>query len=195
MQMLELIPQLRALKPKEHRVIYTSKNGVKVTVTKTQKFSADDFAVGLIIPGRDEFYPTHIRLLFDLYLKRSRNPDGAKKLFLSLERVCDGDDPDGFIPELEKVEFPMQLDESSVNLYCAQLLMIEQDFNFSPGAKPGISGKTPRISKLTPPREFLMRYIRWVASGDDEIDKIIFLAVNRKPAPIKYGIKISSHNQ
>ncbi|MEM3526437.1 MAG: hypothetical protein QXV37_03395, partial [Candidatus Jordarchaeaceae archaeon] len=155
MQMLKLSQQLKALKPKEHRVIYTSKNGVKVTVTKTQKFSADDFAVGLIIPGRDEFYPTHIRLLFDLYLKRLRNPEGAKKLFLALEKVYDGEDPDKFIPELEKIEFPMQLDEPSVNLYCAQLLMIEQDFNFSPGAKPGIGGKIPRISKFTPPREFL----------------------------------------
>jgi len=190
MQMSKLVPQLKSLKPKEHRIIYTSKNGVKVTVTKTQKFSADDFAVGLIIPGRKEFYPTHIRLLFDLYLKRLRNPEGAKKLFLALEKVYDGEDPDKFIPELEKIEFPMQLDEASVNLYVAQLLMIEQDFNFSPGAKPGISGKIPRVSKYKPPREFLMRFIRWVASGDDEIDKIIFLAVTRKPAPEKYGKRL-----
>jgi len=189
--MSKLSPQLKALKPKEHKAIYTSKNGVKVTVTKTQKFSADDFAVGLIIPGRGEFYPTHIRLLFDLYLKRLRNPEGARKLFLALEKVYDGEDPDGIIPELEKIEFPMQLDEASVNLYVAQLLMIEQDFNFSPGAKPGVSGKIPRVSKYTPPREFLMRFIRWVASGDNEIDKIIFLAVTRKPAPEKYGKKLT----
>jgi len=188
--MSELFPQLKALKPQEHRIIYTSKNGVKVTVRKTQKFSADDFAVGLIISGRDEFYPTHIRLLFDLYLKRLRNPEGAKKLFLALEKVYDGEDPDEFIPELERIEFPMQLDDPSINLYYVQLLMIEQDFNFSPGAKLGISGKVPKISKFTPPREFLMRFIRWVASGDDEIDKIIFLAVTRKPSPNKYGKRL-----
>ena len=85
----------------------------------------------------------------------------------------------------------MQLDEASVNLYVAQLLMIEQDFNFSPSAKPGVSGKIPRASKYKPPREFLMRFIRWVASGDDEIDKIIFLAVTRKPPPKKYGEKLT----
>lgn len=191
MEMLKLSRLLKALKPKEHRVIYTSKNGVKVTVTKTQKFSADDFAVGLIIPGKNEFYPTHIRLLFDLYLKRLSNPEGAKKLFLALEKVYDGEDPEKFITELEKIEFPMRLDEPSVNLYCAQLLMIEQDFNFSQGAKPGISGKIPTVSKFKPPREFLMRFVRWVASGDDEIDKIIFLAVTRKPAPNKYSKKLT----
>jgi len=191
MEMSKLIPLLKSLKPKEKRIIYTSKNGVKVTVTKTQKFSADDFAVGLIIPGRKEFYPTHIRLLFDLYLKRLSNPEGTKKLFLALEKVYEGEDPEKFVSELEKINFPMQLDEASVNLYVAQLLMIEQDFNFSPGAKPGVSGKPPKVSKYKPPREFLARFIRWVASGDDEIDKIIFLAVTRKPAPSKYGKKLT----
>jgi len=186
MKMSQIAKLLKSLKLNEKRVIYISKKGVKVTATKTQKFSADDFAVGLIMPGREEFYPTHIRLLFDLYLKRLSNPEDAKKLFYAIEKVYEGEDPENFTDEMNKLNFPMQLDEPSINLYCAQLLMIEQDFNFSPGAKPGMSGKQPKISKFNPPRKFLMGFIRWVASGDDEIDKIIFLAVTRRPPPKKY---------
>ena len=44
-----------------------------VSATRTDRICPRDFAVGLKIPGRDEFYPTRIRLLFDLYLKRLSN--------------------------------------------------------------------------------------------------------------------------
>jgi hypothetical protein len=56
--------------------------------------------------------------------------------------------------------------------------MIEQDFTFAPGGT--------RVSKLDPPREFLMRFIRWVYSQDDQIDKIVGNAVRNWPPPVKY---------
>lgn len=78
----------------------------------------------------------------------------------------------------------MELDEGEVNLYIAQLLMIEQDFNFGPDA--------PKKSKLNPSREYLMRFIRWVAAGDTQIDRIIFAAAGRKyPAPQRYSNPIT----
>jgi hypothetical protein len=78
----------------------------------------------------------------------------------------------------------MSLDEGEVNLYISQLLFIEQDFNFGPGA--------PKISKMNPPREYLMRFFRWVFSGDSQIDRIIFAAAGRKfPAPDKYSKPLS----
>jgi hypothetical protein len=180
MEMLQIAEVLRKLAKGEHKVIYISKKGVKVTATQTGKFSEHDYAVGLIIQNQNEFYPTHIRLLIDLYIKRESNLEGSKRLFKSLEEVYNGKGPENHVEDLRKINFPMQLDEAEVNLYLAQLLMIEQDFNFGPGA--------PRTSKMNPPREYLMRFIRWVAAGDTQIDRIIFAAAGRRyPAPNKYA--------
>jgi len=184
MEMLRLSAELRNLNKSEHRVIYTSKSKVQVTVTQTGKFSENDYAVGLIKENKEEFRPTHIRLLIDLYIKRESNLEGSKKLFKALEEVYNGKDPELYVEELRKINFPMQLDEAEVNLYIAQLLMIEQDFNFGPGA--------PKKSKLDPPRKYLMRFLRWVAAGDTQIDRIIFAAAGRKyPAPKKYSTPIN----
>lgn len=180
MEMAQLVNILRNLNEEEHQIIYISKRGSKVTVKQTGKFSNNDFAVGLINENEKEFYPTHIRLLIDLYIKRESNLEGSKKLFKALEGVYNGEDPEKYTEELRNIDFPMQLDEAEVNLYIAQLLMIEQDFNFGPGA--------PKTSKLNPPREFLMRFIRWIAVGDTQIDRIIFAAAGRKyPAPARYA--------
>jgi hypothetical protein len=102
--------------------------------------------------------------------------------FVNLKKVYDGDGPDVFASEVLKLSFPMKLDDSDINLYYAQLLMIEQDFNYGPqGCKR---------SRLNPPREFLMCVIRWVASRDEEIDKIIFCAVRNKPPLSKYAKRL-----
>lgn len=180
MEMSKLAARLRNLKEKKRAVIYTSKKGVQVTVTHTAKHSEDDYAVGLVIPGHEEFKPTHIRLLIDYYIKRESNESGAKELHKCLEDVFRGEDPVTFGDTLEEIEFPMNLDEAETNLYVSQLLFVEQDFNFGPGA--------PKTSKMDPPREYLMRFFRWVASGDSQIDRIIFAAAGRKyPAPDKYS--------
>jgi hypothetical protein len=183
MEMSKLAAKLRNLKEKKRAVIYTSKKGVQVTVTHTAKHSDDDYAVGLVIPGREEFRPTHIRLLIDFYIKRESNEPEARELHKCLESVYSGEDPATFSDALEKIQFPMHLDEAETNLYVSQLLLIEQDFNFGPGA--------PKTSKMDPPRQYTMRFFRWVASGDNQIDRIIFAAAGRKyPAPEKYSTPI-----
>jgi len=166
------------LNPGERREIYRGRNGTIIFVIRTDKFCLHDFAVGLKIPGKKEFRPTHIRLLFDLYLKRTSDEEDAKKLFLLLEKVFNGEDPERLAPEALQLTFPMQLDDPDVNLYYAQLLMIEQDFNYGP--------KGRKKSNFDPPRTFLMGFIRWVASGEIDIDKIIFRAIKNKPPPHKY---------
>jgi hypothetical protein len=181
--MLEASKVLRNLKQDERRVIYNGKNGTQVLAIRTDKICPHDFAVALLIPGKDEFRPTHVRLLFDLYLKRLRNLDDSRKLFCAIEKVYDGDDPEELASEVLKLKFPMQLDDPDVNLYYTQLLMIEQEFNYGPtGCKEG---------KVQPPREFLMRFIRWVASGDDELDRIITAAVRNYPPPVRYSERIN----
>jgi len=181
MNMQDASQVLRNLKPGERIVMYKGANGTTVSATRTDKICPHDFAVGLKIPGRDEFYPTHVRLLFDLYLKHLTNEKDAHHLFCIIEKVYDGDDPEKLAPQVLNLKFSMQLDDPDVNLYYTQLLMIEQEFNYGPnGCKKG---------KVQPPREFLMRFIRWVASGE-EIDKIIFLAVSKKPPPIRYARRL-----
>jgi len=184
MEMSKLVEELRTLKNDKKRIIYTSTKGVQVTTTHTAKHSPDDYGVGLILPGQDEFRPTHIRLLIDYYIKRESNQPGTMQLYGCLEKVYLGDDPILFKDQLASINFPMSLDEGEVNLYISQLLFIEQDFNFGPGA--------PKISKMNPPREYLMRFFRWVFSGDSQIDRIIFAAAGRKfPAPDKYSKPLS----
>ena len=162
----------------ERRIMYTSPKGVQVTATQTGKFSPHDFAVGLVIPGRPEFYPTHVRLLFDYYLKRLSEPRQVRNLFKAVERVFEGNPPEEFIQDIGTIIFPMQLDEAIVNLVYTQLLMIEQDFNFGP--------EGTKKSKYDPPRGYLMGFIRWVASGEDEIDKVITHAVRNYPPPVRF---------
>ena len=169
---------LGRLQPGERRIVYTSPKGVQVTATQTGKFSPRDFAVGLVIPGRPEFYPTHVRLLFDYYLKKLSEPQKAQKLFEAVERVYEGNAPEELVQDVGALTFPMQLDEAIVNLVYTQLLMIEQAFNFGP--------EGTKISKYDPPRGFLMSFIRWVASGEDEIDKIITNAVRNWPPPTRF---------
>jgi hypothetical protein len=184
MEMSQLYKELKTLKEGERKCIYESKGEVKVTVTHTGKFSKHDYAVGLIIPEQPEFYPSHIRLLIDLYIKRESNDKGFRILHQFLEKVYNGDDPTAYKDKLAGMNFPMHLDEAEVNLYVAQLLMIEQDLNFGPDGE--------RKSKMNPPREYLMRFLRWVAAGDTQIDRIIFAAAGRKyPAPNKYAKPIT----
>lgn len=169
---------LDKLQPGERRIMYTSPKGIQVTATQTGKFSPHDFAVGLVIPGRPEFYPTHVRLLFDYYLKRLSEPQQAQKLFEAVERVYAGNAPEELAQDVGALTFPMQLDEAIVNLAYTQLLMIEQDFNFGP--------EGTKESKYDPPRGFLMSFIRWVASGESEIDRIITAAVRNYPPPARF---------
>jgi len=184
MEMSQLTKDLLTLKQGEHRIIYTNDKDIKVTVTHTGKLSSHDFGVGLIYPKEQEFRPTHIRLLIDLHIKKISDEAGAHKLFLTLEKINNGEDPLKIKGEVKEIKFPMQLDDPETNLYYTQLLMIEQDINYAPG--------TGKQSKLNPPHEYLMRFIRWVASGDATIDRIIFAAAGRRyPAPEKYSKPIN----
>ena len=108
----------------ERRIMYTSPKGVQITATQTGKFSPHDFAVGLVIPGRPEFYPTHVRLLFDYYLKRVSEPQQAQKLFEAVEKVYEGNTPEELAQDVGTLTFPMQLDEAIVNLIYTQLPLL-----------------------------------------------------------------------
>ena len=179
MDMNELTPILWGLRSGEKVAPYIDLHGVEVSATRTDKVCPHDFAVGMTIPGQPIFYPTHVRLFIDLHLKGISNPPDAKELWAVLEEAYQGRDPMKFRNSLQRVEFPLRLDSTETNLYCAQLLMLEQDFNYGPrGCKK---------SKYDPPRLFTMGFIRWIASGEDQIDRIITAAVRNYPPPRRFA--------
>lgn len=181
MEMSKLTKELLGLKKNEHRTVYTSEDETQITVQHTGRLSQKDFAVGLIIKNKPEFNPTHVRLLIDLYIKRESNAEGFQKLFDVFEGMFRGEDPVELKDKVKKLKFPMQLDSAETNLCYAQLLMVEQDINYGPNsAKP---------SKCKPPRDYFMRFVRWLASGDNTIDRVISAAVRNFPAPLRYANK------
>lgn len=172
--------QMLALKDGEFRKVYTSQDGTVVTALHTGKHSARDFAVGLEIPGKEKFKPTHIRLIVDVFLKGCSYPKGAEKLLGLFERLFNGEDTTALVAEAKPLEFPMKFDSAETNLYYLQLLFVEQDINYGPTSK--------KPSKMKLPRNFLMSFVRFAMSGDQEIDKVVFLAVRNLPPPKKYHI-------
>ncbi|MDV3104014.1 hypothetical protein [Thermococcus waiotapuensis] len=170
----------RVIKEGGRALLYSGSNGTKVYVVRTDRICPGDFKVVLQPKGRKEFAPTHVRLFFDLYLKRISDEKHAKIVFLAFERINHGEDINKVLGDVRGVTFSMELDPSDVSVFYGSLLMAEQDWNYgSLGCKE---------SKLDPPREFLMRFIRWIAQSDyGDIDKIITTAVRNRPAPKRYG--------
>ena len=182
MKLNDMSERIYSLDRNDRTEVYVSAEDRIISATRTDKICPHDFAVGLVIPSRDEFYPTHVRLFLDLYLKKQSNPEAAGILFTILEHVYNGENPTNFIKELRKLEFNMQLDSAEINVYVAQLLMLEQDFNYG--------NKGCKNSKYSPPRLFMMSFIRWIDSEDDEIDKIITNAVRNWPPKVQYKQRI-----
>jgi len=77
MKMVELLPRLCGLQKNESITVYKTIDA-QVTATRTDKISPMDFGVGLALQGKPEFRPTHVRLLFDLHLKRRSEPDKSE---------------------------------------------------------------------------------------------------------------------
>jgi len=173
----------RVIKEGGRALLYSGSNGTKVYIVRTDKICPGDFKVVLQPEGRKEFAPTHVRLFFDLYLKRISDEKHARAVFLAFERINHGEDIEEVLNDVRNITFSMELDPPDVTVFYGSLLMAEQDWNYgSRGCKE---------SKLDPPREFLMRFIRWIAQSEyGDIDKIITTAVRNRPAPKKYGISL-----
>jgi hypothetical protein len=181
MNLEQVCADLRLLTPGQRKVVYRITGGVEVSATRTDRICPQDFAVGLVLPGREEFNPTHVRLLFNLYLQRTSDSAAFSQVLAGFESLYDGNDPEVVASHLSELSFRLELDSVETELCYGQLLMVEQEFNYGPmGCKKG---------KVEPPREFLARFIRWVGSGSDEIDRIIGAAVRNYPPPTKFARK------
>ena len=168
---------LAALPPEEKKVIYTSADGTEVSVTRTDELTVNDFSILLKKHNEAEFEATLIRLLIDLHIKKISKPDEIDLLSKEFESIYDGEDCSILIESINERTFPMQLEKLDVNMVCAQLLMIKQEFNYGP---------EKRETAYDPARGYLMAYIRWVLSNKNEIDKIVTAAVKEYIPPEKF---------
>jgi hypothetical protein len=168
---------LTALPPDKKTIIYTSADGTEVSVIRTDELAVNDFSILLKKDGEIEFTASFIRLLIDLHIKKISQPDEIDSLSDDFESIYKGEDCGILIESLNGRIFPMQLEKLDVNMVCAQLLMIKQEFNYGPGK---------RETAYDPARGYLMAYIRWVLSNKNEIDKIITAAVKEYIPPEKF---------
>jgi len=158
--------------------MYKARDGSEIYVLRPEKpgrtkqeYKIFNLQIFLKKPGKKEFRPNHLRLLIDLYLKKISDPEKSEYIFSVIERIFNGEDPKNFINDVKNMRFKMQIDDVDINLYCAQLFMLEQDICYEK-------------SKYDPHRLFLMGYIRYVRSGEEEIDKIARgIAVGYPPPP------------
>jgi len=131
-----------------------------------------NFQIFLNLPNQEPFRPNHLRILLDLYLKKTSDATKADKLFNSFEEIYDKKDPLNFIDDIKDFDFRMQIDNAILNLLSGQLFMVEQEINYTFG-------------KVQPPRAFMMGYIRLIRDTDLEIDKLLWRAT-RNPPPVGY---------
>lgn len=168
---------LAALPPNEKKLIYTSDDGTEISVIRTDELTVKDFSVFIKKPGEAEFNATFVRLLIDLHIKKISKPEEVNALSKGFESIYEGADCTIMVENINGKNFPMQLDRLDINMVCAQLLMIKQEFNYGPGKRETV---------YDPARGYLIAYIRWVLSKKNEIDKIVEAAVKEYIPPEKF---------
>ncbi|MBD3312775.1 hypothetical protein GF352_04970 [archaeon] len=132
----------------------------------------NNFQIILEKQGQDSFLPNHLRALLNLDLMMKTNPEDFEKFYQIIEKIYEGADPDNFKEQLSKLSFRFIYDSPYIILCYIQLFMLEQDLNYTTG-------------KVQPPRAYLMGYIRFLRTGEQNIDKILWSAT-RHPPRVKF---------
>lgn len=169
MNMENQLEQVFPIQPEDHFVIYESTNKSKVVVIQgemQEQLSKHDIQILLVGPQyRSNYNPSHAELFRDLHQKIHSDKLTASRLYEILQEIFRGKDPDKFTEELLKMEFDKEKFPADITVYLAQMLMIEQEINFGPGA---------RDTNYDMPRDLLMSCIRWIYSEEyDNISEII----------------------
>jgi hypothetical protein len=179
--MMEVNELLDTLSHDEQLIVYSFANGAEIALCRTDKHAQGDFAIELTYPHEKTFRPTHTRLLIDLYIKCLSDKEKLwTSLLPAIEGVFAGICPKTYTDSLGS--YPTQIDEPDIQLCYTQLMMAEHDFKFGP--------RGYRKAKILPPREYLMRFIRWAVSGED-VDRMMTSAVRNFPPPARYASRSS----
>ena len=95
----------KIIKERGRILLYSGSNGTKVYIVRTDKICPGDFKVVLQPEVRKEFAPAHVRLFFDLYLKRISNEKNARRVFLAFERINHGEDIEEVLNDVMEYNF------------------------------------------------------------------------------------------
>jgi|SRR3989344_5922398 len=124
--------------------------------------------------GDREFIPNHLRVFIDLNLRIRSRPELKKKLLLAFDNIFYGEDPEEELKELSKEKFEHFLNPLIAIGYCAQIFLIEQEYNYN------------KESKFDPLTLFLQGWIRQFIDSLTEIDNLCMSVCNRQPPKAKY---------
>ena len=97
-----------------------------------------------------------------------RTEKNAKKFFEMIEELYNGEDPLKFKEELSNFEISGEFDSPLITLGLIQLFMSEQDINYTHG-------------KIQPPRAYLMGYLRFIKTQEQNIDKVLWSSTRHPP--------------
>jgi len=177
MKYKQLLKEIKELKIGKRKEVY-KEAGDKIIIFRPPKLGRSlkskvydikkNFQIILKKPSEKEFLPNHLRVLIDVNHKIKSGGTNAEKFFKMVEEIYSGEDPLKFKGQLNKLRLPEELDSSIITLCLIQMFMAEQDINYTHG-------------KVQPPRAFLMGYLRFIKTKQQNIDKILWSSTRHPP--------------
>ncbi len=177
MKYQQLLNEINNLKIGERKEIY-NEQGDKVIIFRPETLGrslkkkdydiSKNFQIILKKPNEGEFLPNHLRILIEINHKMKNENKKIEEFFNIIEKIYSGEDPLIFKEQLKKLNLSDELDSSIITLCLIQLFMAEQDINYTTG-------------KIQPPRAFLMGYLRFIKSKEQNIDKILWSSTRHPP--------------
>jgi hypothetical protein len=173
----QLLQEIKNLKVGSRKEIY-SELGNQIIIFRPEKLGrslknkdydiSKNFQIILKKPDEKEFLPNHLRVLIE-FNHKMKNPKEKFNVFYNMvEEIYSGEDPLKFKERLKELNLSEELDPSIITLCLIQLFMAEQDINYTEG-------------KVQPPRAFLMGYIRFIKTKEQNIDKILWSSIRHPP--------------
>lgn len=133
--------------------------------------------------GEREFRPNHLRVLIDLNLRMRSQPELKKELLTAFDNIFYGKDPEEELKELSTKDFEHFLNHIMIIGYLAQLLIIEQEYNYH------------KESKYKPATLFLQGWIREFIDNSKEIDNLCMSVCKGQPPKVQYTCKENKKNK
>jgi hypothetical protein len=185
-KMLEIVKKLSF---NTKRVVYKDKK-VSVYIFRPAKLSKrfkdynlkKNFQIWLKEDNR-EFKPNHMRIFIDLNLRVRSKPELKKELLTAFDNIFYGKDPEKELSKLSKEKFDHSLNNIVVIGILAQLLIIEQEYNYN------------KSSNFKPPTLFFQGWVREFIDSPKEIDNLCMSVAHGQPPIARYTEQENQKNK
>lgn len=177
MEYKQLLEEINALGIGKRKEIY-SEEGDKIIIFRPEKLGRSlknknydikkNFQIILKKPKEKEFLPNHLRVMMETNHRLTKDKKNTESFFGMIGGIYRGGDPLKFKDELKKFEVKEEFDSPIITLCLIQLFMAEQDINYTHG-------------KVQPPRAYLMGYLRFIKTQEQNIDKILWSSTRHPP--------------